>query len=280
MKKLTKKITVSVIIVMALLFLLFVANLVWGRTVRMARANRDLLTEGRLAAAQKTYEDLAVDLPESPYVLHNLGLAAYRQGRYQPAAAYFQKALEKLKKHSGRSKRRNELTARCHYHLGGSQFKIAESGAAASGQNVAQAPPVDLYNSALDNFRRALEITPSDLNAKYNYELTRLRADKARNQNQNQPDQDQDQNKKDQKNKPNERQDQQNQAQSNQSGRDQKQPPKQKGQKEQSGKNAADRQQKQGMTKEEARALLDMAENGAQYMAPILRDNSAVQKDW
>jgi Ca-activated chloride channel family protein len=282
MKKLTTKITVTIIIIATVLAFCLVGGLVWGKTLRMAQANRDL-TAGRAAAARKTYEDLAVDLPESPYVLHNLGLAAYQQGQYQPAVAYFQKALEKLKQVAGTAKQTGELTAKCHYHLGNAQFKLAE--ADQTGANSSGRPPTDLYRQALADFRSTLELNPNDQDAKYNYELTKLRLDDTQPQkrkDQDQPDKDHRQPKQQNKDKqPN----QQNKAdqqpkQPDQNKPDQKQSENRKSQGNDQKGQKQPANQKRGMTKQEAQALLDAAENGDQYMAPLIRDNSSVQKDW
>jgi hypothetical protein len=274
MRQSTKKIIVGAIIVAVLLAVGFVGSLVWGKTFRMAQANRDL-TAGRTAAARKTYEDLAVDLPESPHVLHNLGLAAAQQGRYQPAGESFQKALQALQQIPGNAKQLRKLAAKCHYQLGNAQFKMAE--ASQTKANASQQPPTELYRNALANFRDTLERTPADQEAKYNYELTKLRLDNAKSQ--NQPDQKNQQQK--QQNKDHKQQKQSNQPdQKQQSGQDQKQSPGPKSQVSKGNDQNRPNNQKRGMTKQEARALLDAAENGDQYLAPMIRDNSPVQKDW
>jgi hypothetical protein len=289
MKKLTKKVFIVIGIIAALLVLGFIGNLVWGKTIRMSRANQ-ALNSGRTDAAQKTYADLAVDLPESPYVLHNLGLAAYQEGQYRQAADSLQKTLQKIEANSGKTKNIKELAAKCHYHLGNTQFKLAETGKSGANSNPQQA--TDLYSEALANFRHAIEADPTDQDAKYNYELTKLRLKNAEQQKQNnQSQEDQDSQKPKDHNKGNQSKQPKQPDPKNQSGRDQKQTPDQKSneskgkgeqkqnQQEQANQGQAGKQ-KRGMTKEEAQTLLNAAENGDQYMAPMLKDNSAVQKDW
>jgi tetratricopeptide (TPR) repeat protein len=281
MKKITKKVMITIGIIAAGLVLGFIGNLVWGKTIRMSRANH-AFTSGRTDAAQKTYANLAVDLPESPYVLHNLGLAAYQKGQYRQATDAFQKALKKAAEISSETKNVKELTTKCHYHLGGTQFALAE--AEKPGANSASPQQItDLYSGALANFRRAIEADPADQDAKYNYELTKLRLDNAEQQkqhNQNQRSQDS------QKQKDNNKNDQSKQSKQP----DQKQTPDQKANESKGNKQQKPNQQqanrgqaekqKRGMTKEEAQTLLNAAENGDQYMAPMIKDNSAVQKDW
>jgi Ca-activated chloride channel family protein len=286
MKQLTRKTTIGILIILILLSVCFVGSMVWGKTLRISRANHDL-TAGRTAAARKTYEDLAVDLPESPFVLHNLGLTAYQEEKYQPAADYFQKALEKLKKLPGSNKAKKELTAKCHYHLGKARFKLAEASKSGKAQtdSATATQATALYGGALSSFRSAIEANPADPDAKYNYELTKLRLDESQQQKQQNQDQ-KDQKQKDQKQKK-QKQDGQPQNQpgrQNQSGQDQKQGSNQKNNRtnsqEQKSQSQGQNNQKRGMTKQEAQALLNAAENGDQYMAPIIRDDSSVQKDW
>jgi hypothetical protein len=286
MKKSTKKSSLILLVIVALLLVGLISSLVWGKTIRMARANH-ALTAGQLETARKIYEDLAVDLPDSPHALYNLGLAAYRQGQYQVASDYFHKTLKHLEKQP-RAKQNRDLTAKCRYQLGSSQFKLAETGP--TGPDSKQQPPVELYRLALENFRGALVLTPADTDAKYNYELTKLRLDDIKDQNQSRQNQ---QDNQSQKNKDDKRQNQNKQDQNKQSPPDQKQQNQDfntsKGA-DQKGQNRAQDQketnqgqaagQKDGLSKEEARALLEAAENGAQYMAPIISDHSEVQKDW
>lgn len=294
MKQFSRKIVIIMGSLACLLLCFWVSSLVWGKTIRMAQANRHL-TSGALPQARKIYEDLTVELPNSPYVLHNLGLAAYREGKTAPAAEYFQKALGKLKPDRSKSKQFQELRFKLPYHLGLALFKQAEAADQNPPTGKVSAPnpksPVELYRKALEQFKNAIKINPSDVDAKYNYELTLLRVKEAENkqQSENQDPKNQNrQNNKDQK-------DQKNQPDSKNQG--QKQPDQQKqnqdsnpqNQKDQNAANQSNQSSKpeqgkqqptQGMTKEEAQRLLNMAENGDQYMAPVIRDDRPVQKDW
>jgi Ca-activated chloride channel family protein len=257
--------------------------LVWGKTWRTARANRLLLT-GELDKAVTLYQKLLTGTPDSPVVLNNLGLCLYRQGKYEAAAGYFRKALKAV---SGKSHQagQSQLLNNIHYHLGNSLFKLAAKGQPDQAYN--------LFNEALSNYRQAIEAGRSDQDAKYNYELTRLRVDQAQQQQEQQNQQD----RKDQQNRENQQgkegsqgkpdnqgkqqeqskqEQQQNQAksQNNQS----KQPQEQTKQSGRSGQN----QSAQGtMSKAEAEALLKAAENGDQYQGRVMVDDQpAGSKDW
>lgn len=251
--------------------------LVWGKTWRTARANR-LFAEGKTDQAVTGYQRLLTGAPDSPVVLNNLGLCLYRQGKYDAAAEYFRKARKAA---SGRPDQQGEsrLLNNIHYNLGNSLFKQA------AGSKSDQA--YNLYSETLSAYRQAIAAGRSDRDAKYNYELTRLRVDQARQQQQqqNQPDkqdrQDR-QNKADRKNQPEKRDGQdgsqkpsgQEQRQNQAENRDDrtKQQQEQAKQSGQSGKN---------MSKAEAEALLKAAENGDQYQGMVIgEDTPAGAKDW
>lgn len=153
-------------IVLGIILLIAVIILVWGNTWRMAIANRHY-HKSDYERAQERYEDLLVDMPKSPYILHNLGLSLLKKGRHDKAVANLQEAaagLERLK--LGKS-RKNKLMNRFHYNLGNALYSSAEK--AQDQQSQAN------YGEALENFKQAIEADPKDLNAKYNYELTLLR---------------------------------------------------------------------------------------------------------
>lgn len=260
--------------------------LVWGKTIRMASANKlfaakDLTNQTKAA---KVYEDMAVDEPNSPYVLHNLGLSQYVQGKFDQAASSLQKALKALEGVKLSPKLAKTLFFPFQYHSGNSMFKLAaksqssqsgqsnqagqsiQSGQAGQGQ---PQQPVNLYQAALESYQKAIEANPDDLDAKYNYELTKLRIKQEKNQqNQNQQSQDQ----QNQQGQPN-----QNQNNQQQSGNQKNQ----QGQQNQSQKQQGNQSKPGEMSKEEAEALLKMAEKGEQYQGQLIFGaESPTTKDW
>jgi hypothetical protein len=271
------KIVIFVIVILAVVFL--IANLVWGKTARMAKANQ-LFAKSQIDKAKAIYEDLAVDLPKSPYVLHNIGLSNYKKGDYDPSAEYLKNSLKELvslKQSPGQKKEDLDLN---YYHLGSALFQSAaknaqnqsgnSSNSSSSSNNSSNSSNnlYQLYQDALDNFHKAIENNPKDLDAKYNYELTRLRLnsmDQQQSQDQNQ-DKNQDQNKnenKDQNKNENKNANQEN-ANQQQANPETKQP----------------KDQNQ-MSKEEVESLLKMNENNDQYQTPvIISNNQAPEKDW
>src|SRR5690554_5786723 len=137
--------------------------------MRAARANRIVENPAEpdgTAKARQVYEDLLVDLPRSPYLLHNLGLALYREDRPEDAAVRFHLAREELANLDMNLTQRRNLAYKFHYHLGGVLFTAAET------SNDEEA--VTGYQKALEEFKQAVKMDPADSDAKYNYELTLL----------------------------------------------------------------------------------------------------------
>jgi len=295
MKKKTIYLIISILLVSA--FLTLLCALTWGRTFRVAKANRLLAQaddpEG-LAVAQRIYEDLLVDQPHSPYLLHNLGLALYRDRQAAAAAGRFQSAGEELAKMTGERRVGPESHRRLehilHYHQGSAWFTTA--GEAAQEEAIAG------YEKALAGFEKAIRANPDDLDAKYNYELTLARLEEARQEQSQQ--QQKDSGEKDregqeekEKGKPGDRdQNRQDGDQENQEGEDEESredPGEQKDgqeQEEEAGSQPAGSaagnqgEEDSGMSKEEARQLLEMAEGGVLYQGPLLPEGPPAGKDW
>ncbi len=151
---------------LGLILLLALTFLIWGNTWRMFTANR-YYNKVDYDRAQERYEDLLVDLPNSPYVFHNLGLSYLKKDQNNKAVNNLREAtggLEGLKlSKSRKSKIKNEF----YYNLGNALYDSAEK----SKDQGSQAN----YGEALESFKQAIEADPKDLNAKYNYELTLLK---------------------------------------------------------------------------------------------------------
>jgi tetratricopeptide (TPR) repeat protein len=138
---------------------------VWGQTLQVFRANQ--FFKARVYdKAENIYEDLAVDLPASPVISHNLGLCLYQVGLYERAVTSFTKCIPKKNLTSPEliSKMKNAYSY--YYHLANALYK------AASRNGIETANAIKLYAAALDNYKKALIANPADFAAKYNYELT------------------------------------------------------------------------------------------------------------
>lgn len=264
-----------------------IAFLVWGKTWRMMLANRNFRS-GRLGQAGAVYQEMAVDQPKSPYILHNQSLVAYetaRTGATAPAStvaslvASLTAANQLMAKALQETDKMKNMTAadrnKLFYHAGNAAFQAAaalEAGGAAALPTNAVTAAGNKYQEALQDFKRAIVADPGDPAAKYNYELTQLRLEQNRqNQQQQQP-------------RDNDGKDPKKQAQGTNSG-DPKQNnsgKKNRTENRQGSQNKGEQPRPDGgMTKGEAEALLKMAENGDQYRTPQAPEAAGTpEKDW
>lgn len=296
MKKKTVYLIIAILLVLAFLALLGV--LTWGKTLRVARANRRLAQaddpEG-MAAAQRIYEDLLVDQPHSPYLLHNLGLTLYRGGQVAAAAGRFDAAGEELAKMTGEHRLNPENHRRLehvfHYHQGSAWFTTAETA-----EEAAPEEAIAGYEKALAGFEKAIRANPDDLDAKYNYELTLARLEKARQEQKQEQKKDTgekgNKGQEDKEGKPGEQdRDGQNGDQENRQGEEeqnQENPGEQNNgqEQEEAGNQSVEStagnlgEEDSGMSKEEAMQLLEMAESGVLYQGPLLPEGPPAGKDW
>jgi tetratricopeptide (TPR) repeat protein len=178
-----KPVKLILIISIALVFILLMLITVWGGTIRMAQANH-FFNAKNYDKAQDIYENLAVDQPTASNIQHNLGLCLYQVGLYERAVESFSKFLPKQSLSQTDPTPVFENAAIYYYHLGNALYK------AASRNGVEPETAVKLYTAALDSYKKALLASPSDLQAKYNYELTVIHikqlANKPQTQNQQQ----------------------------------------------------------------------------------------------
>jgi tetratricopeptide (TPR) repeat protein len=140
---------------------------VWGQSLRVANANQ-LFTNHNFGKAEDIYEDLAVDLPKSRVITHNLGLCYYQEGLYERSVINFTKCIssEKILPAAAIPKFKNADTY--YYHLGNAYFK------AASRDGADNQTAVKLFTAAVQSYKKALLACPSHQPAKYNYELAVL----------------------------------------------------------------------------------------------------------
>lgn len=259
------------------------AGLVWGQSLRMAQAN-GLFKSGDYKKAREIYADLSVDDPKSPYVHHNLGLSYYKDNEFEKTLENLRQAVKELEALPENTPSKKKLLNKFYYHLGDGLFKNAAKAGGDQGQ------AANLYQEALQNFQKAVEADPSDQEAKYNYELTKLRLQEAQDQqqqnkndkNKNDQDKKDKQDKQQQQNQKGNQKEQQNQAKDKKDEQAKKDQAKQEQAKQQQAKQDQSGQKKDGqMSKEEAAALLKMAENGELYQGPIIIDRSpSGGKDW
>jgi Ca-activated chloride channel homolog len=183
---------------------------------------------GQYAQAQRDYVQSLKDDPTQTQLQFNLGTAAYKAGDFATAAAAFNSALKT---------RDVPLQQSAYYNLANTLFRQGEKGATTDPQTT-----MKTWQQAIGAYDTALQIKPSDGDAKFNRDVVQMRLaelqrqqQKKQNQNQNQNDKNQDQDKQDQKS--------QQKSQGQQGQQDQRKQPGQQGQPDQG--NAQNQQQPQ-----------------------------------
>lgn len=196
--------------------------------------------EKKYGEALDFYRDAEIEKPETPAIQYNHGNTLLEAGR-------FKEALEKYN-HSLVTDDVS-LQSRVLYNTGNGYF-IQQN-----------------YQKAIEAYQKTLDITPDDLDAKYNLELARVRLrEQMQNQKQDQQQQDQDQQEQDQQ----EQEQKQEQPQQQDEEQEQQQQQEQQ-QNQQQNENPEDEEQKQqpqpqevnpaDMPKEDAERILNALEN-------------------
>lgn len=189
-----------------LLILLGSAPSVWGKnpTVLNSKGNQ-LYKEGKYQEAAKLYEEGAVEKPESFQLQYNLANALQQSQNYGPAFSAYQRAIQTGDSHN---------LSLAHYNLGNSLFRAEQ------------------YQEAVASYRKALELNPSDMDAKFNYELALKKMPEQSSPSQEQQEKQKQQQKQEQQNQQQSQpqksdQQKQNQKQEPQEDKAQKEPPRQ-----------------------------------------------------
>jgi Ca-activated chloride channel homolog len=225
-----------------------------------AYANQDYA--GALAA----YQEAQTELPELAEPHYNAANAHYRQGDFEGAQ---QEIEQTLLKDDG------DLVQNSFYNLGNNFYQAQD------------------LEQAIEAYKEALRLNPGDMEAKHNLELA-LQQQQQQQQEQNQDQQNQDQQNQDQQNQDQQNQGQQNQDQQNQDqqNQDQKEQNQNQSQDQQDQQKQNDRQQNngqpqqvRGLTKEQAKQLLEAAAQDSQSLEEYLQQVLVVPgappaKDW
>jgi Ca-activated chloride channel family protein len=177
--------------------------------------------KGQYAQAQREYAQSLKSDPKQSHLQFNLGAAAYKAGDFATAATAFDSALKT---------REIPLQQSAYYNLGNALFR--------QGEKVVKTDPqstIGSWQQSLGAFDTALQLKPSDADAKFNRNVVKTRLDQLRKQQQQQKQNQQD---KDDKNKQQDQKNQQGQqGQQNRQG--------QQGQQNQQGQQGQQNQQGQ-----------------------------------
>jgi tetratricopeptide (TPR) repeat protein len=163
------------------------------------RQGNNLYQKGNYEEALKKYDDALLVAPTDTLLKMNRGSTLYRLNRLDEADSAYAGAI---------SVKNKWKRADAHYNLGNIQFKEGDMLMQSGGQGASEK-----YKSALQNYIAALDLRPSDKDAKWNIELTQRRIKQQEQQQKNQDKQDKNKDKQDKKqdqNKQNQNQDKNN----------------------------------------------------------------------
>ncbi|HTB68414.1 MAG TPA: VWA domain-containing protein [Steroidobacteraceae bacterium] len=191
---------------------------------------QDEYQKGQYVQAQREYAQSLKSEPDQSHLQFNLGAAAYKAGDFATATTAFNNALKT---------REIPLQQSAYYNLGNALFRQGE-------KLVTTDPKSTLatWQQSLGAFDTALQLKPSDADAKFNRNVVKTRLDELRRQQQQQQKQNQNGqgDNKDEKNKPQDQKDQKDQkGQQSQNG----QPGQQNQQQNQQGQQNQPNQQNQ-----------------------------------
>lgn len=255
--------------------LLFLSPTLFGQT-----ANRSLLKadryyeDGNFLLAEENYRK-AREFDRDIKSTFNLGNAVYKQERYQEAIDHFTAATQLAPDNTKRSD--------AYFNLGNALFKSSE-----------EQQSVDVIKESIDAYKEAVQLNPSNQEAKYNLLVAKrvLRsAQEQEQQNQNQEQQDQEnQENQEQQDQQDQQQDQENQGdqeQENQDEQQQEQQEKQDSTNQDIQENAAfdtSRLDKQTLDSLDAMKLLQVIENEEKKVQEKLKkfnsNRKKPEKDW
>lgn len=233
-----------------------------------ADRNKDaikLYNKERYDEALTKYNEVLVELPNSPYIHFNIGNSEYKKENYEEAIKSYTKAISLA--------RDTSLEGTAYYNLGNCKYRQGKLK-----ENTNLGETISLYRESLDYYKQALDKNPEDTNAKYNHEFVERKIkellDKQKQQ-QNQQGNQQEKSAKEDKSESQEKTGEQANAQTAQA--------EQKEQKGQEGKQGQG-EQKEGLTAEEARMLLDSLKDEELSRLQIRdkerRSLPQVLKDW
>ncbi|MGA2506568.1 MAG: tetratricopeptide repeat protein [Chitinispirillaceae bacterium] len=163
------------------------------------RQGNNLYQKGNYEEALKKYDDALLVAPTDTLLRMNRGSTLYRLNRLDEADSAYAGAI---------SVKNKWKRADAHYNLGNIQFKEGDMLMQSGGQGAGEK-----FKSALQNYIAALDLRPSDKDAKWNIELTQRRIKQQEQQQKNQDKQDKNKDKQDKKqdqNKQNQNQDKNN----------------------------------------------------------------------
>ncbi|MEA3489226.1 MAG: tetratricopeptide repeat protein, partial [Candidatus Omnitrophota bacterium] len=219
----------KVLVITALIFLLAAADTAGAKSVsrEVKKAGR-LYDEGKYDEAIENYDKALEIRPDDAKIWYNKAVTLYRKAGFSDAEDAFLRTL---------ATGEEDLEKKSIYNAGNSSFRVAEAL-----EHIDPRSALKNYNEAVQYYKKAMEFSPDDLDAKYNYEFTLKKVhDLEKEQQQKQDQQQKDQQEQDQQQKDQQKQDQQ---QKDQQKQDQQQKDQQQQDQQQKDQQKQDQQQK------------------------------------
>jgi len=127
------------------------------RAATLVESGNEAFAAGRYAEALDQYYKAQVEDPLNPVIQYDIGNALYKLGQYDKAQQAFDAVKGGVKGEDQGAKAPVDLSRDGAYNQGGSLFQTQK------------------YKEALEQYQRALELDPTDKDAKHNLELARLK---------------------------------------------------------------------------------------------------------
>ena len=140
---------------------IFCSTALAGSTAKLVDSGNKSWLAGKYDEAIKSYDEAAVDNPESPYIYFNKGAALYRKGDYKAAIEAFEKAELKSKE--------PELEAKSRFNMGNCTYREAER---QMDSDLKKA--LDYCQKSVQHYQDALQLDPNFKAAAENIEIVRL----------------------------------------------------------------------------------------------------------
>lgn len=225
--------------------LAFLTSLNIGLGDQLAFKNNEAnlkVEEEQYSEALKGYRDAQIESPTNSTLNYNIGTVYLKQDKFDEAVADFQMALVNAKD--------AELEAATYYNMGNAYFENGK------------------WVQAIQAYKNCLELTPEDMDAKYNLEYARKKLkEEVEKQQQNQQQQQQQQSQQQQQQGEKDQQDKEQQEQQMAQAQEQKDKEEQQDQQAQ-----PEEEKEMLMSEEEARRLLEAIEKEEKDIQKKLRE--------
>ena len=151
-----KKKGISIACLFLIIFMQLSGYAYADKAIDIARKGNELFDKDQFEEALKAYDESLSINPNDSIVNYNRAVVLYRLNKYEDAQKAFLMSISQNSK---------ALEGKNMFNLGNSKFREGEKQEASDAKSA-----IDKYKEAADYFKRAIELLPEDIDAKYNYE--------------------------------------------------------------------------------------------------------------